>query len=84
MSQPTEPPAAGAHDVMVEEPSSQEARVRDGDRRIQGSMLQKVYDCIAYVPPRCRYDAEKPFKFSLGLNLLFGKGIPPNSLRASD
>lgn len=46
--------------------------------------MQKVYDCVSYVPPRCRYDAEKPFKFSLGLNLLFGKVIPPDLLRIKD
>ena len=34
--------------------------------------LRRVYDRLAYVPPRCRYDPENPFKFSMGLNILFG------------
>ena len=33
---------------------------------------QRIYDVLSYVPPRCRYDPEKPFKFSMGLNILFG------------
>ena len=37
------------------------------------SWTRAVYDRLAYVPPRCRYDPEKPFQFNLGLNILFGK-----------
>ena len=40
------------------------------------TVVQKVYDCLTYVPPRCRYDPEKPFEFSMGLNVLFGKVVP--------
>lgn len=32
----------------------------------------QIYSFPAYTPPRCRYDPNKPFQFSLGLNLLFG------------
>ncbi|KAJ9610193.1 hypothetical protein H2200_004970 [Cladophialophora chaetospira] len=35
------------------------------------TIVQKVYNCLTYVPPRCRYDPEKPFEFSMGLNVLF-------------
>ena len=32
---------------------------------------QRVYKIITYTPKRCRYDPDKPFEFSLPLNLLF-------------
>ena len=35
--------------------------------------IKAVYDRLAYVPPRCRYDPEKPFKFNIGINVLFGE-----------
>ena len=31
-----------------------------------------LYGRLKYVPPRCRYDPDQPFEFSMGLNLLFG------------
>jgi hypothetical protein len=37
------------------------------------STWQKVYDKLSYVPPRCRYNRDKPFEFSMGLNILFGE-----------
>ncbi len=52
----------------VEDPASQ-----DGDSKPKRTLWQKVYACLTYVPPRCRYDPDKPFQFSMGLNLLFGK-----------
>jgi predicted MFS family arabinose efflux permease len=33
--------------------------------------LQKIYNTLSYTPPQCRYDANKPFEFSMGLNILF-------------
>ena len=36
------------------------------------SIWQKMYILINYTPKRCRYQAEKPFGFSMALNLLFG------------
>ena len=42
--------------------------------------VQKVIDAVSYVPPRCRYDPEKPFLFSMGLNVLFGM-LDESSLR---
>lgn len=50
----------------VEDPASQ-----DGDSKPKRTLWQKVYACLTYVPPRCRYDPDKPFQFSMGLNLLF-------------
>lgn len=32
---------------------------------------QTVYNMVTYTPRRCRYNPDKPFEFSLGLNLLF-------------
>ena len=37
--------------------------------------VQKVYNYLTYVPQRCRYDPEKPFEFSMGLNVLFGRNV---------
>lgn len=35
------------------------------------SIWQRIYSLITYTPKRCRYDPEKPFQFSMPLNLLF-------------
>ena len=37
------------------------------------SLRQLIYDRLGYVAHRCRYYPERPFEFSRGLNLLFGK-----------
>jgi hypothetical protein len=39
------------------------------------SPWRALYSLVGYVPPWCRYDPEHPAKFSLGLNILFGKYI---------
>ena len=36
------------------------------------TILQRITNIITYTPKKCRYDPEKPFKFSLPLNVLFG------------
>jgi len=36
------------------------------------SLWSNAYLILNYTPKRCRYDADKPFQFSLPLNLLFG------------
>ena len=36
------------------------------------SLWRNIYLIISYTPKRCRYDPDKPFGFSMGLNLLFG------------
>lgn len=36
------------------------------------STRSRLYEWLAYVPPWCRYDPKQPFKFSMGLNFLFG------------
>lgn len=33
----------------------------------------RFIDALSYVPPNCRYDPKKPFQFSIGLNVLFGR-----------
>lgn len=35
------------------------------------TLWQRIYSVITYTPKRCRYIPEKPFEFSLPLNLLF-------------
>ena len=42
-------------------------------KTISRSRFGRVCDTLAYVPPRCRYDPDKPFEFSMGLNILFGR-----------
>jgi len=36
------------------------------------SLWRNIYLIINYTPKRCRYNPEKPFRFSTPLNLLFG------------
>ncbi|KAI9815268.1 MAG: hypothetical protein M1827_002748 [Pycnora praestabilis] len=36
------------------------------------SIWRRAYNIITWTPPRCRYNPEKPFQFSMPLNLLFG------------
>ena len=36
------------------------------------SLWRRIYNIISYTPKRCRYNPDKPFEFSLSLNLLFG------------
>ena len=36
------------------------------------TVWQRIYTIITYTPKRCRYNPDKPFVFSLPLNLLFG------------
>lgn len=57
----SKPIAVNSHDGGAEDGSSK-------------PWIAVVYDRLAYVPPRCRYDPEKPFKFNIGINILFGEG----------
>jgi len=50
-----------------------------GSTTMRGGRWCAVYHRLAYVPPRCRYDPEKPFQFSMSLNVLFGTSILPVS-----
>ena len=43
--------------------------VKCSPKRIK--IWQRIYNIITYTPKRCRYNPEKPFEFSLPLNLLF-------------
>lgn len=36
-------------------------------------LWSRIYDILSYTPERCRYNPEKPFQFSMGLNILFGE-----------
>ena len=39
----------------------------------QQSWWSKTYTVLSWTPPRCRYDPDKPFQFSMALNILFGQ-----------
>ncbi|OCT46957.1 hypothetical protein CLCR_02645 [Cladophialophora carrionii] len=69
MSQPAHQQTPTKAAVSVEAPP--ESVAQDGTSKSQRTIVQTIYGCLAYVPPRCRYDPEKPFEFSMGLNLLF-------------
>ena len=49
----------------------QDEKAQDRSPEKEGR-LRRLMDVLSYVPPNCRYDPEKPFQFSLGLNILFG------------
>lgn len=44
------------------------ARISDNEH------ARKIWNFLCYTPERCRWDPEKPRKFSMRLNLLFGFG----------
>ncbi|OAP63134.1 hypothetical protein AYL99_02361 [Fonsecaea erecta] len=69
MSQPAVPPSGTKEALSAEAPPATVSQ--DGGPKPERTTLQKVYDCLTYVPPRCRYDPEKPFQFSMSLNILF-------------
>ena len=70
------------------EPSTTLEQKKDGEkadlyRFTKGATWSRLYGWLAYVPPWCRYDPKQPFKFSMGLNFLFGISSlgPINSAR---
>ena len=65
--------ASEAAEVVNRRLTTSESENNTKDLNSQGKgRLLRLYDRLAYVPPRCRYDPEKPFQFSMGLNILFG------------
>ena len=57
------------NDFTINEASTQKQTTQKGSHR---TIWSRVYDAIAYTPPRCRWDPEKPPQFSMFLNVLFG------------
>ena len=55
---------------MPEESDTLSSRSVHSSRKSYAT-LQKIYNIVNYTPKRCRYDPDKPFKFSLPLNVLF-------------
>lgn len=53
------------------EQNEKESAKEDGTENKSG-VLAFVIRILTWAPPRCRYDPDKPFKFNLALNLLFG------------
>jgi hypothetical protein len=69
--------------VTVEAPP--ELASHDGHYKPTWTAVRKVFEFFSYVPQRCRYDPEKPFEFSMGLNVLFGRQrtpLPQENLQA--
>lgn len=50
--------------------------------REKPSIWRKTYILCSWTPPNCRYDPNKPFKFSMWLNILFG--MPSATLKLSN
>ncbi|KAH0832511.1 putative transporter YgaY [Fonsecaea pedrosoi] len=70
MSQPEEASPRGTENALsIEAPPATTHQYSDPSSG--RTFLQKVYACLTYVPSRCRYDPEKPFQFSMALNVLF-------------
>ena len=64
--------------VEVSQPMAAETSTMDSRPKTRA---QKIYSTLSYTPPRCRYDPDKPFEFSMGLNILFGTNInSPNGV----
>ena len=70
MPHPDEEPSPAEKAVTLEAPS--ETVHQDRRPTSKQTIMGRLYDCFTYVPHRCRYDPEKPFEFSMGLNVLFG------------
>jgi predicted MFS family arabinose efflux permease len=67
MAQPTKDEKAvdASRSTALEPSTTDTSHVRAQTR------FQKIYHTLSYTPKRCRYDPEKPFEFSMGLNVLF-------------
>ena len=68
-SSPTALPKSMQKNETSEDPASSHTYESPGNTR---SYWRKAYLILNYTPKRCRYDANKPFGFSMALNLLFG------------
>jgi hypothetical protein len=44
-------------------------------RHEQISWSSRFFNGLSFVPRNCRYDPDKPFKFSMKLNILFGERL---------
>ncbi|KAK9786704.1 putative Major facilitator superfamily domain-containing protein [Seiridium cardinale] len=44
----------------------------DGNEKTQSGFVSSVIQKASWIPKRCRYDPENPFKFSLPMNMLLG------------
>ncbi|KAL2410475.1 putative transporter YgaY [Exophiala dermatitidis] len=72
MSQPSEPSSTVTNNQDgTSKTAARESVSQNGLPTTKRGLVQAAHDCLTYVPPRCRYDPDKPFEFSMGLNLLF-------------
>lgn len=51
------------------------SQISNPEQNEKSTLWRKVYNTLAYTPPRCRYDPSKPTEFSMALNLLFGRSL---------
>ncbi|KAK3177529.1 hypothetical protein Dsin_032639 [Dipteronia sinensis] len=67
--------SASTHSLDAVDHSSPSEHVGETQKhssdRNQPSVWSRAYSILSYTPARCRYDPASPFKFSMGLNVLF-------------
>ena len=68
-------PTGTPHRSARVQPLSPDANLETKAASEKISPWRALYNLVGYVPPWCRYDPKHPAKFSLGLNILFGKYI---------
>ncbi len=69
----TQTPSEGVSEKAAQsEPGPVELNDMDRYSHHPQARWRTVYNRLGYVPPRVRYDPDKPFQFSMGLNILFG------------
>ena len=68
------PPALAPEEKTLPHNEEQQQDQKPPSRRSSSrGWLRTLVAMLSYVPPRCRYDPDRPFQFSMGLNILFGK-----------
>ena len=55
----------------VENPNSTRDEDENATKRTERPVWRRVYDIAFWTPPNCRWDQDKPPKFSMPLNILF-------------
>ncbi|KAJ4993071.1 membrane protein [Stagonosporopsis vannaccii] len=63
-------PSPGANQTSTSTPTSPQDDLGNGKQK-ELSSWHKLYDVLAYCPPRCRWDPNKPPQFSMSMNVLF-------------
>ena len=61
-----------------------ESSSSDKSSHIKQARWRTLYNRLGYVPTRVRYDPDKPFEFSMSLNILFGLYLIPATVNAAN